>query len=66
MMTSGRYYLNRMEVENFKNREHIGNLENEFKLRQDYTSDNADQRIDNIRGDANDSVKNCTKILRPA
>jgi hypothetical protein len=57
MMNSGRYYLTRMETENFKNRQALDTQENEFKLRQDYTAENAAQRIERIRGESDDKER---------
>lgn len=53
MATTGRYYMDRMEVENFKNRQAIDNLEKDFALRQGYTAEKAEERINRIRSGAN-------------
>lgn len=57
MMDSGRYYRERMEVENFKNRSALESVAQDFKLRQDYTTENAESRIGRIRGDTFESEK---------
>ncbi|MCB0350912.1 MAG: hypothetical protein KDD38_07000 [Bdellovibrionales bacterium] len=57
LVESGRYYRQRMEMENFKNRSALESVEQDFKLRQDYTAANADTRISRIRDETQETEK---------
>lgn len=49
---TGRYYRQQMEVENFKNRKAIDEMKSDAVIRQNYTEEKAENRIDKIRTDA--------------
>ena len=57
MANNTRYYISRMELENLKNRQALESAEQDFALRQDYTAENAESRINRIRSQADSKEK---------
>lgn len=52
---SGRHYRQQMEIENFKNRHALEEMKSDAALKQSYTADKAEGRIEKIRTDAYDT-----------